>query len=170
MSGRPALAVESSLGRTGPDFLRAVEQQTFLLINQERKGSDLPALKWNDGIAKLAQAHSKDMATGAVEFGHTGFGGRVEKMKALMEGFRGAGENVLMTDNADEAPKRAVELWLKSPHHLKNIKGDYNYSGMGVWQDKDGALYFTQIFLKIEAPTAEAEAKPVPSAASTILL
>jgi len=75
-----------------------------------------------------------------------------------MTGLRGAGENVFMTDNPDQAARNAVALWLRSPHHLKNIRGDYNYSGLGVWQDKQGAIYFTQIFVKIEPPAQQTQA------------
>ena len=73
-------------------------------------------------------------------------------MKALVAGFRGAGENVLFTTDFDGVARRAVQMWLHSPHHLKNIRGDYNLSGIGVWQGKNGALYFTQLFLKVEEP------------------
>jgi len=54
-----------------------------------------------------------------------------------------------------------VALWLRSPHHLENIRGDYNYSGLGVWQDKNGVIYFTQIFVKIGAPPEETETAPL---------
>ena len=65
-----------------------------------------------------------------------------------MPGVWGAGENVLYTSDLDDVARNAVQMWLHSPHHLKNIRGDYNYSGLGVWQDKDGTIYFTQIFVK----------------------
>ena len=96
------------------------------------------------------------MATGEVDFGHEGFGERVSRLKTVMAGVRGAAENVFMTDNLDQVARSAVALWLLSPHHLKNIRGDYNYTGLGVWQDPGGAIYFTQIFVKIEPPAQEA--------------
>ncbi len=134
------------------DFQRDIERQAFKLINQFRDQEGLAPLKWNDEIAKIARAHSQDMAGGEVDFGHDGFGDRVSQMKALMAGFRGAGENVLYTDQLDDVASRAVRMWLHSPHHLRNIRGDYNLSGIGVWQAKNGAIYFTQLFLKVEAP------------------
>ena len=57
-----------------------------------------------------------------------------------------------MSVSAKGVAPRAVQMWLHSPHHLKNIRGDYNFSGIGVWQSKNGALYFTQLFLKAEEP------------------
>ncbi len=134
------------------DLQRDVEKQTFKLINQYRDHEGLPPLRWNDEIARISRSHSRDMATGDTDFGHDGFGDRVDQMKSVIAGFEGAGENVLYTTQLDDVAARAVQMWLHSPHHLKNIRGDYNFSGIGVWQSKDGALYFTQLFLKTARP------------------
>jgi uncharacterized protein YkwD len=134
------------------DFRTDVEKQTFKLINQYRGHDGLPPLKWSEGIAGIARSHSRDMATGDVDFGHGGFDDRVDQMKGLIAGFEGAGENVLYTSDLNELAEHAVEMWLHSPHHLKNIRGDYNFSGIGVWQSKDGTIYFTQLFLKTAEP------------------
>jgi len=159
-----AQQVRNALGETsGPDFRKAVESQTFLLINQYRKDHGLPALAWDIAIARAARAHSKDMAMGDVDFGHEGFKDRVDELKSVMSGFRGAGENVLMTSNLDQVAQTAVTMWLHSPHHLENIRGDFNYSGLGVWQDKDGTIYFTQIFMKFAPATQETEVTPPPA-------
>ncbi len=146
---------DSALAASGPEASRAIEQRTFQLINAYREKDGLPALKWHDGIAKLARTHSRDMAAGDVDFGHGGFSDRVDGMKALVAGFRGAGENVFFTDNPNAVAEKAVEGWLHSPHHLKNIRGDYNFSGVGVCQASDGKIYFTQLFLKAAEPGNE---------------
>lgn len=153
----------STSATSGPDFRSEVEKQTFLLINQYREKSELPPLAWADAIAKTARAHSKDMATGEADFGHDGFSDRIDHLKKVMHGVWGAGENIFYTSNLDDVARTAVQSWLHSPHHLKNIQGDYNYSGIGVWQDKTGTIYFTQIFVKIKPPTEEAQAAPPPS-------
>jgi uncharacterized protein YkwD len=147
---------------SGPDFCAGVEKETFQLVNQYRVEHLLPPLTWSDSIAKVARNHSNDMATGACDFGHDGFRDRVNHLSKVMSGFNGAGENVLMTSQLTGTAQSALALWLKSPHHLANIRGDYNYSGMGVWQGKDGALYFTQIFMKFAPVTEEAQAAPEP--------
>jgi uncharacterized protein YkwD len=141
------------------DYCGGLEKETFFLVNQYRKTSRLPLLAWDGAIAKMARAHSKDMATGEVDFGHDGFRERVSRLKTVMSGLQGAGENVLMTTDLDQVARNAVALWLRSPHHLENIRGDYNYSGLGVWRDKEDAIYFTQIFVKIR-PTDEAQSAP----------
>jgi len=144
------------------DFQQRVEKETFSLINQYRTAHDLPALTWSDAIAVEARGHSRDMATGDVDFGHDGFKGRVEKIKAVLGGFGGAGENVFMTNDLNEVARLAVETWLHSPHHLENIRGDYNYSAVGVWPDPHGTLYFTQIFFKREKTRAASDAATEP--------
>jgi len=156
---------ESSLtgitgGKGNLEFCSGLEQQAFLLVNQYRKANKLPPLSWNEAIAKVALGHSKDMATGEVDFGHDGFKGRYTRLKTVMVGLKGCGENVLKTDDPNEVAQKAVVLWLRSPDHLHNIRGDYNYSGMGVWQDDHGMIYFTQIFVKIDPHTEEAQAAP----------
>jgi len=145
---------------SGADYRSGLELETFSLINQYRKASNLPPLIWDGAITRIARGHSQDMATGEVDFGHDGFGDRVSRLKAAMAGFRGAGENVAMTENLDQVARNAVAMWLHSPHHLENIRGDYNYSGLGVCQNKNGAIYLTQIFLKVERPEQQAQAAP----------
>jgi len=156
-------ALQPAHGSTSDiDFRSAVERETFALINGYRKSRELPSLAWDDKIAKAARAHSRDMATGEVDFGHDGFRERVSGLKSVMAGFRGAGENVFMSSDLNEVAHQAVEVWLHSPHHLENIRGDFNYSGMGVWQDKDGTIYFTQIFMKFAPRVEQAQAAEAP--------
>ena len=66
---------------------------------------------------------------------------------------------MLKTDDPDQVAQRAVAIWLRSPEHLKNIRGDFNYSGLGIWRDTKGTIYFTQIFVKI-VPQMEAAQGP----------
>ena len=153
---------------SGTDFCRAVEKEAFALVNQYRKSSQLPLLTWDEKIARVACGHSKDMATGEVDFGHDGFRERVSDLKSIMAGYRGAGENVFMSSDLSEVARQAVAIWLHSPHHLENIRGDYNYSGMGVWQDKDGTIYFTQIFMKFEPRAEESQAATPPAVATPL--
>jgi uncharacterized protein YkwD len=137
--------------QTGGDST-SLEKETFSLINEYRKAHDLPVLKWSDQIVQVARSHSKDMATGVVDFGHEGFSQRAVLLRADMVGANGVGENVFMAEgNSDqETVQLAVTTWLHSPHHLANIRGDFNYSGVGISKAQDGTLYFTQIFVKIQ--------------------
>ena len=162
----PAAAQQTAPSATGApartDDRSKLELETFSLVNHYREANELPPLQWDSVIAKVARGHSRDMAVGGVDFGHDGFSQRVAQLQTALPGLRGAGENVLRTDNPDQVARVAVEVWLKSPHHLKNIRGDFNYSGMGIWVDEKGMIYFTQIFVKTAPPTQEAQAAPPP--------
>jgi uncharacterized protein YkwD len=141
----------------------ALEQQTFYLVNEYRKANQLPVLKWSGDIADVARGHSKDMADSKVGFGHEGFSKRVSLLGTKMVGLMGAGENVLKTDDPNDVAQQAVKIWLNSPHHLANIRGDFNYSGLGIWKDGTGMIYFTQIFVKLQPkalPVTDAAAAP----------
>jgi uncharacterized protein YkwD len=162
-----SLALVSVKGEPATEIDRGgVEQETFLLINQYRKAHDLPPLRWDAAIAKSARAHSKDMATGQVDFGHEGFNDRVNRLKDVLIGLTSAGENVLKTDDPSEVASQAVAVWLKSPPHLHNIRGDFNCSGLGIWVGKDGVIYFTQIFIKLEPRAQPADVSPAPQVMS----
>lgn len=121
-----------------------LEHNVFDLINQHRAERHLKPLVWNDDIAKSAFKHSKEMAKGKVPFGHTGFDERVDGLMRDIPGSNAAAENVAY---GAQTPEQVVEMWLNSPGHRKNIEGNFNMSGIGIDESKDGTLYFTQIFI-----------------------
>ena len=110
-SGAP-LPAQTFAGVSAPDCSRQVERETFKLINAYRDGEGLAPLRWNEEIAAIARGHSRDMASGDVDFGHDGFGDRVDQMKQAVAGFQGAGENVLYTSELDAVARRAVQIAL----------------------------------------------------------
>jgi uncharacterized protein YkwD len=55
------------------------------------------------------------------------------------------GENVA---SGQMTAKEAVEGWLQSPGHKRNIEGNFTLTGIGWAKDKRGMIYFTQIFTK----------------------
>lgn len=145
-------AVTSLFARAQSDAVElphSLEHETFDLINQYRVREGLPKLKWDSDIANIARLHSRDMATGRVEFGHSGFNGRMSKLRGMFAGMRSGGENVFYTDARPGVAQAAVQAWLHSPPHLHNIRGDFSLSGLGLWKRSDGAYFFTQIFVKV---------------------
>jgi uncharacterized protein YkwD len=154
----PALALSTD------NISSTIEKHAFTLINQYRKENSLPPLAWNSAVAELAREHSRDMATGAVDFGHEGFSARMSELRKSLTGMSAGGENVFMTDMGGDVAETAVAVWLKSPPHLHNIRGDFSQSGIGIWEGKEGAIYFTQIFVKVRPPVAETETESPPGA------
>jgi uncharacterized protein YkwD len=48
-------------------------------------------------------------------------------------------------------------MWINSPGHRENIEGDYNLSGIGIYKNRNGVLYFTHIFIKRKEVVATAK-------------
>ena len=67
-SSDPGLAKE---GRKAID-LRELESGIGIRINEYRVSAKKPPFESNEKVAKLARAHSRDMAKGKVGFGHAG--------------------------------------------------------------------------------------------------
>ncbi|MDZ7993192.1 MAG: CAP domain-containing protein [Nostoc sp. EfeVER01] len=123
----------------------AIEQSIFNQINNYRASQGLPALTRNSAIDNQVRLHSKNMANGTVSFGHSGFS---ERLNATGVSYRGAAENVAYNQGYGDPATKAVQGWLKSPGHLANIRGNYNLTGIGVAKNSQGAIYFTQIFIR----------------------
>ena len=132
---------------SSPSAFATLEESTHELINQYRKSQNLPLLTLDARISKEARAHSQAMANGEVPFSHNGFEGRVKAIGKSIS-YRGASENVAYNQGFSDPAKQAVEGWLKSPGHLKNIQGEYDLTGVGVAKNAKGEYYLTQIFIK----------------------
>ena len=113
------------------------------LVNDHRLSNYMPALRPSSELDAIARVHSENMAKGLVPLGHDGFQQRMDEAMRKVGGLRGA-ENVAM-GGADG--QKILQGWLNSPGHRKNIDGNYNLSGMGIAQGKNGYWYFTQLFL-----------------------
>ena len=121
------------------------EQSILLLVNNHRNNIHLNSLEMMDEITAQAINHSKEMAEKKVAFGHDGFDTRVEKIRKSIGFIYGWAENVAEGQSSAE---EVVKDWLQSPGHKKNIEGNYNYTGIGIYKDDNGQLYFTQIFIR----------------------
>lgn len=113
--------------------------------NELRKTKGLPALILNEELNAIAAAHSADMAKGRVRFGHAGFNKRYNLAKQKVSHFSAFAENVLYGASSG---REAVDMWKKSPHHRDNILGDYMYTGIGIATDKQGRIFYTQVFVR----------------------
>jgi uncharacterized protein YkwD len=123
----------------------ADETKIFELTNQERKKKDVPALKLNPALSKIARAHSENMARqGKMEHKLDGkdFDDRVRdggyRFSAIAENI-GNGKGATL--------EMIMKAWMDSEDHRTNIlNNEYTEIGVGAARDKGGRLYLTQVF------------------------
>ncbi len=127
-----------------PSPYTSMAAEILTLVNEHRATIGKQPLVFNDLITASAEGHSRNMATKKVPFSHQGFEGRTTKLAKQIKPSNSFAENVAYGANSAQ---EAVEMWLNSPGHKKNIEGDYNLTGIGIVKGKGGQLYFTQIFL-----------------------
>jgi len=113
------------------------------LINAHRASIGKPALQKSQVIWEQANAHSRNMASGAVPFGHDGFSARIAAIRAALGSGGSGAENVAMGYTSAAA---VVSGWLSSSGHRANIEGNAARTGISAVRSGSGTWYYTQIF------------------------
>jgi len=127
--------------RSIADLEKAANQQ----INQYRASKKLPPLSVDSRITQQARIHSENMASGKVKFSHDGFDGRA---KAIAIPYQSVAENVAYNMGFSDPVRNAVDGWIKSEGHRKNMEGQFNLTGIGIAKNAKGEYYFTQLFVR----------------------
>jgi uncharacterized protein YkwD len=147
MKSRPLLfAVVLLLSLTLLSFSASnthVVKDVLKQTNQFRRSKGLNQLVMLDQLNAIARKHSEDMARGRVAFGHGGFYQREALEKKKIKGVSTFGENVAYGPTSG---KQVVLMWQKSPGHRHNLLGPFKYIGIGIAKDKQGRIYYTQVF------------------------
>jgi uncharacterized protein YkwD len=137
------LALFTSLTSFSPTPGKGLVDDVLSYTNQFRKSKGLSALTINADLNAIAETHSVNMAKGRVSFGHDGFNNRYEQARKKIKDFSGFAENVAYGFNTG---KEVVEMWKKSSGHRRNILGRYKYIGIGTAKDRQGRIYYTEVF------------------------
>lgn len=124
--------------------LESMQQAVNNEVNAYRAAKRLKPLRMMPLITEEAIEHSQNMARGRVKFGHGGFEKRVGRIMKKLDNANASAENVAY---GQLSAKEVVREWIKSPGHRVNIEGNYNLTGLGIVQARNGNLYFTQIFI-----------------------
>jgi uncharacterized protein YkwD len=124
------------------------ELQLFELTNLERKKKDLPPLKLSPILSKIARAHSENMARqGKMEHKLDGKG-PLDRLRDADYKFVKGGEN-LASGNEDATLPLIMRAWMESKGHRENILlAEYSEIGVGIGRDKNGELFYTQLFAR----------------------
>lgn len=133
-----------------PVNIKAVERSAFDLLNGKRLEKGLNALVWSDELEAVARLHSQNMAEFQF-FSHRGLDNKLVSDRADDAGvgrWRAIGENIAFNRGFADPVAKAVELWLDSPSHRRNLLSEtWKESAVGVAVAEDGSYYFTQVFL-----------------------
>ena len=125
------------------DDQRGLVKDVFTETNQFRKSQGLVLLIMQEDLNLIAQKHSEDMASGRVAFGHDGFDKRYVLAGNKITDMHGFAENVAL---GPVSGKEVVTMWKNSSGHRANMMGQYRFIGIGIAKDKDGSIYYTQVF------------------------
>jgi uncharacterized protein YkwD len=118
-------------------------QDVLRQTNAFRKEKGLAVLELREELNIIARQHSENMAKGNVPFGHTGFENRNRMAIKSMGMLRIFSENVAF---GQPNGKDAVEKWKTSAGHRQNLLGKFRFTGIGTAKDKQGRIYYTQVF------------------------
>jgi uncharacterized protein YkwD len=126
-----------------------LEDRVFEAINQERGRQGLPPLQRAGDLSAVARKHSRDMMARNY-FAHQSPEGDDLRGRFARSGighWRVIAENIAYNSGYSDPVSVAVEGWMQSPGHRRNILDPrLQESGIGVAVDRTGRTYFTQVF------------------------
>jgi uncharacterized protein YkwD len=112
-----------------PSCNESFEREVFTLVNTERHKRNLPALVWNENLARAARYHAADMASNGY-FHHDSMirrtdspGSPLRKIATCRERLQlfdpsGGGENIAV---GQPTPASVMKSWMNSSGHRANI-------------------------------------------------
>lgn len=127
-------------------YLITLEQEIHRKVNEYRLSRQLPPLQMDARISEVARVHSQKMANGSATFSHDGFDNRAKSIEITIK-YRSVAENLAYLKGYPDLVSTAVEGWINSPGHRKNMEGNFNLTGVGIAKNAEGEYYFTQLFV-----------------------
>jgi uncharacterized protein YkwD len=170
--GAPKLVSAESAPRqeSGTNRMAELEKQMWALVNRDRldpatsaeTGGRAQSLRWNEKLAALARAHSRDMLEQRY-FGHVDREGRTPAARIDAAGipWRALGENIAVNGTVPGAEAAFMNEPRFQKNHRANILNEkYTDVGIGIVQGPNGSLYITQDFVAITPDRGGASSAP----------
>lgn len=132
---------------SGSDNIRELEKEVIRLVNSERAKAGRAALTENSDLSHVARLKSEDFVNKNY-FSHNSptYGTPFEMLRFFGIKYSAAAENIA---SGQKTAAEAMNTWMNSSGHRANIlSSTYNQIGVGVAKDKNGKLYWTQMFVK----------------------
>ena len=150
--------------------MAGLERQMWALVNQDRSKPDAFAetsgraqpLKWNERLAAVARAHSRNMLEQRY-FSHVDPDGKTFSMRINETGipWQASGENIAIYDTVQAAEAAFMKEPRFEHNHRANIlDASYTDVGIGVVQGPGGSLYITQDFVAVPPQSGAARGDP----------
>lgn len=136
-----------------------LERQMWALVNQDRLDPDTSAetggraqpLRWNENLAAVARAHSRDMLEQRF-FDHVDPEGRTVSTRINETGipWRALGENIAIYGTVLGAEAAFMnEPRFQHNHRANILNANYTDVGIGIVQGANGSIYITQDFVAL---------------------
>ena len=129
-----------------------IERQVLRYSNDFRKSVRHNQLTRQKKLDEIARKHAQDMAYGRRRFSHNGFNSRFKEAGRDIRGAYSFAENLYTSTNysSEEVAQSAVKGWKTSKGHLRNLKGSFDYTGIGVVRNRKGDYYVVQVYMKVD--------------------
>ena len=119
--------------------------------NEVRMRAGARPLVMDPALRRAARRYSRELAQrGEIEHVSPTPGRRTFRQRIAAEGgeARVAGENLArLTASVEALPRRAVQAWMKSPGHRRNLLDPiFTRTGIGVMLGPDGIWYVVQVY------------------------
>lgn len=132
------------VAQAAPVDIAAIEASILAQVNQYRANQGLSPLTRDASIDEQARIHCQKMANGQVTFGHDSFAQRVVATKVR---YGAAAENIAYSMGMTDPAGQAMQGWINSNGHRKNMQGNFNVTGVGVAINAKGEVFTTQMFV-----------------------
>jgi uncharacterized protein YkwD len=154
----------------GENRMGDLERQMLALVNQDRldpatiaeTGGRAQPLRWNEGLAAVARAHSRKMLEQRF-FAHVDPDGTTLSTRLNEAGilWQVAGENIAIYGTV----QGAQSAFMNEPHFQQNhraniLNANFTDVGIGIVKGTDGSLYITQEFAAMLPISAQAASGP----------
>ena len=121
----------------------AEEAKLFDLVNEYRLSLGLNKMIFNSTTYYYSGTHN-DYMISKNSVSHDNFKERAQGI-AKNTGASHVAENVARNYKTME---EVLEAWKASPLHKESMEGNYTYSAISIKENKNGNLYFTQMFFR----------------------
>jgi len=131
-----AAACQGATAHPTETSTETIRRATLCLLNEERRGEGLDALRHNAQLAVAARRHARDMVE-RTYFSHDSPSGmsfvrRIERTGYTRNASWTVGENLAWGSGRLATPVEVVKAWMASPGHRANILGRFSEVGIGT--------------------------------------